>query len=1056
MRNPLARQPTLILFGLASLLMFGCSDRDSAETEPFYPVAEEEWELVWSDEFDGDSLDASGWDVQLGDGSEYGLDRWGNNEQQWYSADNLTVADGNLTIAARGDEPRPDFCCTSGRIRTAGKFNFKYGRVEARIRAADGQGLWNALWMLPTDSPYGGWASSGEIDIMEVINAGTEAEDTWISLHHGFAWPFNLIANRSVPSVDPAGGFHDYAMEWEEDEIRWYIDGTHHMTVTSEHWYSYFYEGRESGYVAGEGAAPFDTDFHILLNLAVGGHAPGPVDAAALPSEMTVDYVRVYRCSYDQPDGGGCNSNVDRNLETPPAQSPFVASFPIYTDGAEALTWTIAGETVERPLAVNSFWDNGGALSFAEVAEDERGMVIEVTTSNSGNISISATDGQATSLFGFGNNPNWWELGAGELKFDLYVNSANTDPDGSLLIKMDSGWPALGYVDLAVAELPHDEWTTISVKVNDLLHPDNTGADPLDTDSIVSFFVLEPTSSAHVKVDNIQLKCGHPARNGCGILPPGGEVDGELVNVFVDEVDPVWTNGIGAWDTVAGADYFDGNSGNHVTWSVMSSGDTDRQNILNVNFGSAGANGVFYIQSAAGIDMSPFATGNLIFDLRLQAGSTHGITYKIDCMYPCTSGDQVLDVSGHERGEWTTVEIPIAGLVSSGLDLTRVNTGIVIFPSWDAQSGVSFDLDNIRWEVAGSGEPGGPVGPGSDVELEVLDNGVAAAIWDEGVGAFDEQIGWGSCFGNGEECPSVGWGVVADDERGDVLEFNYAGPGAAGVFVQASAGMDLSDYAGASVSFDVNVVDAGSNASGFVMKIDCVFPCTSGDQPIGVVGVGGWETVRVPVSQLVEGGLDLTNVNTGLVMWPAFTEQTGVVFRLDDVKWTSRPLAGPGLFVFADQLEDVWELWDCCGGANVSVQDSGGAQGAVAELSFTGDGGTVSGFLYGGDPDADTSIDVSAYSKLEFDARVVSHPNSGDDTWLIKIESADASRFAEVNLNTSVEGQSPVEGEWQHYTFNMADLSGVDWSSLQIIMIFPPWGTAQGALIQIDNVQFTQ
>ena len=147
---------------------------------------------------------------------------------------------------------------------------------------------------------------------------------------------------------------------------------------------------------------------------------------------------------------------------------------------------------------------------------------------------------------------------------------------------------------------------------------------------------------------------------------------------------------------------------------------------------------------------------------------------------------------------------------------------------------------------------------------------------------------------------------------------------------------------------------------------------------------------------------------------------------------------------------------DCCGGASVSVQDAGGERGAVAELSFTGGGGTVSGFLYGGNPDADTSLDVSAYNKLEFDARVVSHPNTGDDTWLIKIESADASQFAEVNLNTSVEGQSPVEGDWQHYTFNMIDLPGVDWSTLQIIMIFPPWGTAQGALIQIDNVRFTE
>ena len=256
MRNPFAMQPKLVLLGLLSALMFGCSDRDSAETEPFYPVAEEEWELVWSDEFDGANLDASSWSVQLGDGSEVGLDRWGNNEQQWYSADNILVADGNLTITARADEPRDGFCCTSARLRTLGKFEVKYGRIEARIQAAPGQGLWNAFWMLPTGSPYGGWASSGEIDIMEVINAATDAEECVALPAPRFRLAIESVHSQSVESVNPSGGFHVYAIEWEENEIRWYIDDTHYMTITSDHWYSYFYGGRETGYQLGEGPRP--------------------------------------------------------------------------------------------------------------------------------------------------------------------------------------------------------------------------------------------------------------------------------------------------------------------------------------------------------------------------------------------------------------------------------------------------------------------------------------------------------------------------------------------------------------------------------------------------------------------------------------------------------------------------------------------------------------------------------------------------------------------------------------------------------------------------------
>ncbi len=689
----------------------GTDSASSPNTAAFFPAAEEEWRMVWSDEFDGDSLDMSKWDIQEGDGSEFGLERWGNNEQQWYSASNLTVADGHLTITAKSEELVEGFPYTSGRIRTAGNFSFKYGRAEAAIRSAAGQGLWSAFWMLPEDSPYAGWASSGEVDIMEVINAETDGEEVFGSLHHGFAWPLNRVTSTAVEDVDPAGDFHVYAVEWSERYIRWYLDGEHYKTVEADAWYSYYYQDRDNGYTAGAGAAPFDVDFHMLLNLAVGGNLPGVVDDGAIPAEMVVDYVRVYECTYDTPDGTGCNSNADRTLEGPNAQSAFEDQFNIYMDGASALEWSIAGETVSRQLAVASFWNNDGALSFSEVpaAESERGTVIEVVTSNSGNISIYAEDGEPTDIFGMGNNPAWWQLHAGELKFDIKVMSAGTDADSSLMIKMDSGWPALGYYDLKVSSLPADTWASVSVPINELLA--NSGEQPLDMGSIISFFVLEPTGAAHVQVDNIEIACGHPENNGCGIRPPGGAEDGEVVNVYIDEVDPIWTNGIGAWDTTAGVDYFEGDSNNLVTWAENASGDPERDMILSVNFGTNGANGVWFIQSASGVDLSSFAAeGKLIFDLRLQAGTTHGITYKIDCFFPCTSGDQVLDLSNDVRGEWNTHEIAIADLVASGLDLSKVNTGLVMFPTWGEQQGVSFELDNIRWENEGSG--GGDPGPG--------------------------------------------------------------------------------------------------------------------------------------------------------------------------------------------------------------------------------------------------------------------------------------------------------------------------------------------------------
>ena len=169
----------------------------------------------------------------------------------------------------------------------------------------------------------------------------------------------------------------------------------------------------------------------------------------------------------------------------------------------------------------------------------------------------------------------------------------------------------------------------------------------------------------------------------------------------------------------------------------------------------------------------------------------------------------------------------------------------------------------------------------------VFKDGEPDALWNAGIAAFDEQINYNSCGGKGESCPSVGWDNVTDDQRGPVLEVTYAGPGTAGVFFSADPGTNMSAFDGGTLNFDIRVMDEGNNTSGFVMKVDCVFPCTSGDQVIGVKGLTGWETVSVPVEQLVGGGLDLTKVNTGLVIFPTPSEQTGVVFRLDNIYWES-------------------------------------------------------------------------------------------------------------------------------------------------------------------------
>ena len=242
---------------------------------------------LWSDEFDGTSLDPNNWECMLGDGTAYGLpDGWGNNEWEYYTARtaNVYVGDGALHIVARRENYNGHEY-TSARLRTLGLHDFLYGRFEARMKIPSGQGVWPAFWMLPTDSPYGGWAASGEIDLMESINIATRVYGT---IHFGGPWPQNVSSGGSFSNgTNFSTDFHVYAFEWEPDAMRWYVDGALYHTETSATWYSTAAPQNDR--------APFDVPFHLLLNVAVGGNWPGAPDPAPYPLELVVDWVRVYQ-----------------------------------------------------------------------------------------------------------------------------------------------------------------------------------------------------------------------------------------------------------------------------------------------------------------------------------------------------------------------------------------------------------------------------------------------------------------------------------------------------------------------------------------------------------------------------------------------------------------------------------------------------------------------------------------------------------------------------------------------------------------------------------------
>jgi len=184
--------------------------------------AAETRQLVWSDEFDGSTLDKNKWTYETGSGG------WGNNEYEYYTdrTDNVSVSNGNLNITAK-KESYQGSNYTSGRIKTAGKAEFKYGRIEAKIKMPSGSGLWPAFWMLGGNIEEVTWPRCGEIDIMEHINTENKVYGTahWQS-STGYKNISSNMANIDVTQ------YHVYAVDWNENNIIWTVDGNEFNRVS--------------------------------------------------------------------------------------------------------------------------------------------------------------------------------------------------------------------------------------------------------------------------------------------------------------------------------------------------------------------------------------------------------------------------------------------------------------------------------------------------------------------------------------------------------------------------------------------------------------------------------------------------------------------------------------------------------------------------------------------------------------------------------------------------------------------------------------------------------
>jgi beta-glucanase (GH16 family) len=239
----------------------------------------DDWQLVWSDEFDYSGLpDSSKWSYDVGGQG------WGNNEKQYYTeadAENVKVENGVLEITAR-KEKMDDNLYTSARLVTKNKGDWKYGKIEVKAKLPKGRGLWPAIWMLPTDWEYGGWPDSGEIDIMEHV--GYEPDSIYQTVHtKSFNHTLGTQVGNAAYVGDVYNQFHTYSIIWNVGQIDFYIDGENHFTFLNS--------GR------GFDEWPFDKRFHLILNTAVGGNWGGQkgIDDSVFPATFVIDYVRVYQ-----------------------------------------------------------------------------------------------------------------------------------------------------------------------------------------------------------------------------------------------------------------------------------------------------------------------------------------------------------------------------------------------------------------------------------------------------------------------------------------------------------------------------------------------------------------------------------------------------------------------------------------------------------------------------------------------------------------------------------------------------------------------------------------
>ena len=667
-----------------------------------------DWTLVWSDEFNGSVIDDTKWT------HEVNCDGGGNNEKQCYTdnAENAYLENGILKIVAKA-ESNQTLPYSSARLISKEKGDWTYGRFEIRAKAPSGQGAWPAIWMLPTDYKYGGWPHSGEIDIFEAVNLGVPLNDdsgavesnVHGTLHYGASWPNNSYTGQSYAlpnAANPANDFHVYAVEWEEGEIRWYVDGVLYQTQLKSE-VSYDTDGQADGldhrgwFTEQDGEnllnnAPFDERFHLLLNFAVGGSWPeavnqGGVDSSAFDGQNSfdVDYVRVYECSISPSTGEGCATVTDNYLDpiadggtlvngaapVPTAPSDGIARDLIIFDDEMLPTWPA--------------WDCCGDTSPRVVFDDEsQSQVVEFEVNGAPAV-LGFNTNQATDPSPFDASPMYE---AGVLEFDLkLVTPPNNNAAGWNLKVEQGGAATAGEISIAT---PTAAWQHYSVPLKSL---SNAGLNLNGIDIVMLFPDWGQGEGAVFRVDNVAFL--QSADEGSS----GGEVESDLTAIDFEQ------DGFGAslsWNVFENSD----NPPIELVANPDSSGINGSSTVAKITARVAGAPWVgAEIQHG---QLTPFTldASNSLVKIMVYKSVISDVGLKFAIASGGAQGE--LKVANQKINEWEELTFDFSdyiGLVEA-IDIDQ----IIVFPDFDfstrAQDNTVY-FDNIRFFGSDDDESGG-------------------------------------------------------------------------------------------------------------------------------------------------------------------------------------------------------------------------------------------------------------------------------------------------------------------------------------------------------------